>query len=279
MKCRKWLLYVVLLSCSSPGIMGQEIKPEDDPSARGFFLVSRPVKSAVSTANSALRKPARPTPKVNNKAASDITTLGLGYTIYLRNQQGQPVRVDPRQEFRAGDAVRITIESNANGHLYIFHSEGEQPPIMLFPDPRLAKGENRVQAHVPYEVPSSKDVIEARRWFVFDERAAMERIYLVFSENPLPEVPQGAALVAFCQTAECPWQPSTTLWESLKQQARQPLRTSISRSLDETQTSQEQEAISRGLSLPKEAPAPSVVKVNQTKTAKLLVTTIDLIHK
>jgi Domain of unknown function (DUF4384) len=284
MQCRTWLLYLMLLSSLSNfnnfivDIVAQEVKSEDDSTARGFFLVSRPLKSATTT-NSLPRKAPRLGAKSNKINTNAAAKLGIGYTIYWRNSTGQAERVDPSHEFQAGDAVRITIETNATGYLYIFHSENDQHPTMLFPDARLADGANRITAHVPYEVPSSKDANEARRWFVFDERAATERIYLVFSENPLPQIPQGKELVTLCQTLECPWQPPIPLWEDLKQQARKPLVTSISRSIGQAQSSQEQDAISRGLSLPKEAPTPSVVKISQTKEAKVLVTSIDLVHK
>src|SRR5262249_34053088 len=49
--------------------------------------------------------------------------IGLGYTVFKKDENGKPVRVNPAQEFRTGDEMRFVIESNADGYLYIFHQE------------------------------------------------------------------------------------------------------------------------------------------------------------
>ena len=47
----------------------------------------------------------------------------------------------------------------------------------------------------------------------------------------------------------------------------------------QTQTEKEKVASTRGLGLDKTAPQPSVIRMNASTTAPLLVTVLDLVHK
>jgi hypothetical protein len=59
-----------------------------------------------------------------------------------------------------------------------------------------------------------------------------------------------------------------------------PKRVSPSKKMDgQAQTGVEREAIARGLKLGLKAPEPSVVLMNESSSAEMLVTTVDLIHK
>src|SRR3982750_2771356 len=60
--------------------------------------------------------------RVHTAAASN-TPIGLGYSFFMRDQGGQAVRVDPAREFHAGDRIRLSLETNVDGYLYVFHTE------------------------------------------------------------------------------------------------------------------------------------------------------------
>ena len=114
---------------------------------------------------------------VNTNAAGNSyvpNAIGLGYTLYMRDSGGNAVRVDPAQEFHAGDRIRLSLETNTDGYLYIFHTENDNNPEMLYPDVHLEKGSNRVEAHVPYEIPWNEPGVE--NWFKFDANPANERL-------------------------------------------------------------------------------------------------------
>ena len=49
---------------------------------------------------------------------------------------GNAVRVEPSREFHNGDRIRISLEPNLDGYMYVFHSENDGPPEMLDPDAR-----------------------------------------------------------------------------------------------------------------------------------------------
>jgi hypothetical protein len=217
-----------------------------------------------------------------NEAASKPRPIGLGYTLFTLGDNGEAVRTDPTRQFRTGEGIRIALETNTDGYLYIFHTENDGQPSMIFPDARLNGGRNLVKAHVPYEIPSSQEASEAMRWFVFSDPPAAERLYIVLTRQPLPNVPTGDALADYCfnKQHECPWHPAAAMWTELKgAQEREQVAVSLVKDQGRAQTADEREATTRGLGLGAGAPSPSVIRMTASSNSKMLVTTIDLIHK
>jgi hypothetical protein len=216
------------------------------------------------------------------EAASKPRPIGLGYTLFTLGDNGEAVRTDPTRQFRTGEGIRIALETNTDGYLYIFHTENDGEPSMIFPDARLNGGSNLVKAHVPYEIPSSREATEAMRWFVFQDPPAAERLYIVLTREPLANVPTGTALADYCfdKQHQCPWHPAQALWAELKG-AQEREQVAVSRVADQgrAQTADEREATTRGLGLGAGAPSPSVIRMTASSNSKMLVTTIDLIHK
>ena len=201
-------------------------------------------------------------------------SIGLGYTLYMQDAQGDGVRVDPSREFSEGDSIRLGLETNTDGYLYIFHTEDGRNPQMLFPNAVLDGGNNRRPAHVLETVPS-----DLSSWFVFDNRPAIERLYIVVSREPLAGVPTGAALVQFCgtKTSNCFWNPPAQVWQRITSSASGG-RVVESRA-EIAQVKAPPDTLKRGFTLTKSEPAPTVVRMNASSTSGLLVTTIDLVHK
>jgi hypothetical protein len=245
-------------------------KRDQAEETRNAFLITRKKVSG--------GKPSRPTARRRQRP---ISPLGLGYTLYQKDPSGKPVRVDLAREFHTGDAVRLVIEANTDGYLYVFHSENDGESRMIFPDARLNGGDNRIQAHVPYEVPSSQEADPRFRWFYFDQQAATERLYLVVTRNPLPGVLTRQALVAHCRAnpGGCPWRPASATWNLLAAKVSAPTLVSLEQTSGQAQTEVEQDAVERGLGLPPEAPAPAVVKISASPKAGMLIAVLDLIHK
>lgn len=255
----------------------------NEDQVRGGFLSTRPQKQSIST-----KKPLPTRPKSTDTTSVSTTSstmklnaLGIGYTIFMRDANGRAVRVDPSREFHSGDAIRIVMEPNSDGFLYIFHTENNSNPVMLFPDPRLQAGNNAIRAHVPYEVPSSTDSISELRWFVFEGESASERVFLVVTRQPLSDIPTGEKLMSYCQAKPdaCPWKPTVDMWTKLTKEANNPLIVSKSKTQGLAQTSVEKSSVTRSLGLPKTAPAPSVICMNPTSDKGNLIAVIDLTHK
>ena len=205
------------------------------------------------------------------------TAIGLGYTLYMRDANGSPMRVDPSREFRAGDRIRLSMETNTDGYLYIFHTENNGEPQMLYPDVRLEKGANRIEAHVPYEIPWNEPGVE--NWFKFDANPANERLYIIVTRQPLPGIPTDAALVNYCGQNRCPWQPPVGVWAQVRANVQAKVGVVKGKSYGQKQTQTEQIAVTRGLGLDQSAPEPSVIRMNVSSNAPILVTAVDLIHK
>jgi Domain of unknown function (DUF4384) len=206
--------------------------------------------------------------------------IGLGYSLYMRDTNGDPVRVDPSRIFRAGDRIRISLETNTDGYLYVFHTENNGEPQMLYPDSKLDEGDNFVEAHVPYEIPWSGEVTDNLRWFVFDQNPANERLYIVISREPLPGVPTNEQLISYCRSNQCPWRPATSLWSQVRVNSEgKVVVDKKAATYGQKQTASERDATTRGLSLGTSAPEPSVVRMNASSNAGVLVTALDLIHQ
>ena len=203
--------------------------------------------------------------------------IGLGYSIYMRDENGNAVRVDPSREFRAGDRIRLSLESNTDGYLYIFHTENNGEPQMLYPDVRLENGDNRIEAHVPYEIPWNEPGVE--NWFQFDAKPASERIYVVVTRQPLPGIPTDKALVNYCGQNRCPWRPPAGVWAQVKTSVQAKVGVVKGKSYGQKQTQTEQVAVTRGLSLTQTAPEPSVIRMNVSSDSPILVTAVDLTHR
>jgi hypothetical protein len=245
----------------------------DAPSSRGDFLKSRPKKLASRPA------PRRQPP--GKPAPAATSAIGLGYTLFQRDPGGRTVRVPASREFRSGDAVRLMIETNSDGYLYVFNTEDGRNQTMIFPDQRLNQANNYVRAHVPYEVPSSRDPDPNNRWFVFYEKPAAERLYLIFSREPLPNVLIGDRLIAHCKVnpQQCPWRPPDAAWISIVGAADVAARVEQSQDAGKEITRAEVAASSRSIGLLANAPAPSVVKMSSSAKAEKVMLVVDLAHK
>ena len=278
------------------------VSAQQDEAVRGAFLESRPKTTNLnSPPRRHRRRPAKTNTNVSaatnsssatnaNSASGTVVVrpsnkaqpaIGLGYTIFMREPSGRSIRIEPTREFRNGDRIRLALEPSVDGYLYIFDSEDGAPPRMIFPDARLDGGENWVEAHVPIEVPSSEEAEERLRWFEFYGDPGSDRIYIVVTREPLPLVPTGEELVAFCgmNKDKCPWQPPTDVWERIQKATTGQVKVATSQNFGQAQTERERVAMTRGLGLDKSMPQPSVIRINASSSEPLLVTVLDLVHK
>ena len=300
------LLFAMVCACVAIGVAAP--LPQDEGDVRGAFLTSRPKDkpAASATSNRPSRRRPRPSgdtnPGTSNKPPEkkppvvtgpggpnkpseptkpvNMPRLGLGMTLFTRDSSGLAVRVDPEHVFHKGDRVRVLLETNSDGCLYIFNQTDEGPVMMIYPDKDLDEAGNYIKAHVPWEIPSSAADEERLRWLAFDANPGNEKVFFVFTREPLNGVPIEDDLIAFCKnsTGACPWRPTAELWDTIKKQMKEPLAMAKSDSAGHAQTAPEQQASTRGLSLAKDDPEPSLIMMASSKSP-MLVTTLDLIHK
>lgn len=270
-----------------------------DDDVRGAFLTTRPKPVPKGSRSNENKRPNRRRPKAGeakppgSPPASDTGSgktnepnpstqkIGLGLTLFSRDSLGLAVRVDPTHVFHKGDRVRILLETNADGYLYIFNTTDGGKPVMIYPDKELDEGGNYILSHIPFEIPSSAAAEERLRWLVFNEYAGTERLFFVFRRSPLPGVPIEDDLLKYCQENEkqCPWKPGPELWTQIQKELNAPVQVATTARYGKAQTTAEQEAASRGLGLSKDEPAPSLIMMTASSNSGTLVTALDLIHK
>jgi hypothetical protein len=267
-----------------------------EEAVRGAFMTTRPRPSSKPKPGPT-QKPNRRRPKPATPVVKDVgpttgpTTgtpsrvtpqrMGMGLTLFMRDSNGMAVRTDPSREFKKGDRIRVLLETNADGFLYIFNTTDGGQPVLIYPDPELDEAGNYIQAHVPFEIPSSVAPEERLRWFAFDQNAGTEKIYFVFTREPLAGVPIEDDLLTFCRDnkPKCPWQPSTDVWAQLQAELNAPTQVARASSFGKTQTSTEQQAATRGIGLNRDDPEPSLIMLTASTDKKVLIATLDLIHK
>ena len=229
-------------------------------------------------------KPQKPTPSPSPSSSAptpvNARRLGLGVTLFMRDSNGLAVRVDPDHVFQKGDRVRVVLETNTDGYLYIFNTTDNGPATMIYPDSQLDEAGNYLQAHVPFEIPSTASAEERLRWFAFDQVAGTERLFFVFTREPLSGIPIDDDLIALCKDSKerCPLRPNDEVWAAVQKHMQEPLKTDKEKQFGSAQTSNEQQATARGLGLSKEDPPPSLVMMASSPRSTL-VATLDLIHK
>lgn len=302
MRISVMVLCFVCLCAVVIGIAAPTIQDED---VRGAFLTSRP-KQKAATSGSATKpsrrrpkqtgspysgakapekqteKPSSPGPTASSEPSRPVNAprIGMGLTLFMRDSTGMAVRTDPDHVFQKGDRVRVLLETNADGYLYIFNTTNNGPATMIYPHADLDEGGNYLQAHVPFEIPSSLAAEERLRWFAFDDVAGSEQIFFVFTREPLKGIPIDDELVAFCRNSKdsCPIKPSTQIWEELQAKMEEPLKTDKTQTYGKAETPAEQQATTRGLGLAKDDPQPSLVMMAST-SRPTLITALELIHK
>jgi len=282
---------------------------QESEEARGAFMVTRknPAGSKPQTvaqkSNGPARKPSPPRTKgptappktetaeqTDDKAATERQSaeapqqtpapepgaIGLGYTLYQRAASGEVKRVRASQPFYENDQVRFVIEPNTDGYLYIFYTENDGEPEMIFPDHRLSQGANKVEAHVPYEAPSRNAPI---KWFSFtDNINARLRLFIVVSRQPLPNVPTGQDLVAHCKSAgdECVWKPSREYFKPVLEGDGEKKLISKKETPGRILASNESAAITRGIKLKALELEPDVIFLNTSAKSDVLVVSATL---
>jgi hypothetical protein len=250
MRLNVMVLGLVCLCAVVIGIAAPVVQDDDD--VRGAFLTSRPKEKSGNTGG-ATAKPGRRRPKANpgsnnpskppdktpvkpgpskpapsqSEPATPVNArrLGLGVTLFMRDSNGLAVRVDPEHVFHKGDRVRVLLETNTDGYLYIFNTTNDGAATMIYPDPNLDEAGNYLQAHVPFEIPTSLAAEEKLRWFAFDEVAGTERLFFVFTREPLKGIPLEDDLIAFCRDSKCPIQPSDEVWGAVQKDLQEPFKT------------------------------------------------------
>jgi hypothetical protein len=110
-------------------------------------------------------------------ATSPEPVIGIRYWILKADENGQPVEVPTKTEFHNGDRIKVRVEVNTSGYLYILNQgpTGNWDPE--FPSPKIASRDNRVSAGRRVTLPPEK-------YMEFSEPAGAERLVILFARKP-----------------------------------------------------------------------------------------------
>jgi hypothetical protein len=114
-------------------------------------------------------------------------TLTYWITVQpFRNGKYQkPYPLSGEVNFEQQDQIRLNLRSPQDGHLYIINEApraGFAPDyVVLFPSPSTNNSKSFVRAGRELRFPDQS-------WLRFDEQQGVERLWLVFSEDPLPQL-------------------------------------------------------------------------------------------
>jgi len=123
----------------------------------------------------------KPEPAQVRTAAYSEHPLGLRYAV-VKVADGAETEVSPTATFHSGDMVRVKVEGNRDGYLYVISrgSSGNWKP--LFPAADINNGDNKVVAHKGYRLPS------ATQAFTFDDQGGQEQVFVIYSPEPVQDI-------------------------------------------------------------------------------------------
>jgi len=122
--------------------------------------------------------------------APAVAEQKLTYWITVRKfREGKyqkPFTVAGEINFEVGDQIRLNVRTTKAGHLYLLNEGPRQESattqfIVAFPSTTANEGSSSVTADQQVLVPETS-------WLAFDREQGVERLWLVFSEDPVSEL-------------------------------------------------------------------------------------------
>lgn len=269
------LLLIVSLCCVTSAGARQEAEEDN---ARGVFIRTRRKslrqKAAVQTVPLRPRRPVGRRPQRRPAPPAEVAEVptpsarqrlvGLGYTLYLKNDEGRFVSVNPNRTFRTGQAVRLQVESNVDGYLYVLHQENDGPAQLMFPCSLAWGGDNRIRAHKPLFISPTTEIR-------FTGGPAVETLTLIVSRRPLPLMP-GAHQLA---EGRC----STPIsWSELDSVLRRPCQCSRDLRVAEGQR-MPADTTARDMEMVASDAEPHHIFVNRQPADDILIARVALTHR
>jgi hypothetical protein len=268
------MLLLILLTCLPP----ISARQDEDDNARGIFIRTRKNTVRQDASSRPGASPARPPVRrkrrvppaaIESKSNAHApqpqqSFVGLGYTLYLKGDDGGFTSVNPDRIFRTGQAVRLLVESNVDGYLYVLHQENDGPAKLMFPCSLAWDGDNHISAHRPLFI---SPVTEMR----FTGDPAVETLTLIVSRNPIQSLPVGRQLAS----ARCDTPVSEVALDSI---LRYPCQCSADQRVAEG-LQMPSNALQRDMEMVASDPEPNHIFVNKNPHNDILLTRIKLNHR
>jgi hypothetical protein len=106
-------------------------------------------------------------------------------------------RPNPSNVFRTGDLLKVAVKVNQAGYLYILNQPEGRDGVVLFPNPKIAGGRNRVVKDREYAVPDfcydpedPKAFPDPRNcWWLIKPPAGRDTMLVIFSRRQITTLP------------------------------------------------------------------------------------------
>jgi hypothetical protein len=116
-------------------------------------------------------------PRDGSGVKSPENLIGIKYAVLKRDDDGKPVEVPTNTEFHTDDRIKVTVEVNASGYLYILNQGPAGKWDFEFPSPAIESRDNRVSAGRRVTLPPEK-------YMQFYAPAGVERLIILFARKP-----------------------------------------------------------------------------------------------
>ena len=129
------------------------------------------------------------TATTTSTSVGPVSERALTYWITVRQTRAGKEKIYTLAgeiNFELKDAIRLNVRSPQAGHLYVLN-EGPRNGsdaaefVVLFPSPTANEGSSLLSANTELQIP-------AVSWFTFDKEQGIERVWLIFSRDAIPEV-------------------------------------------------------------------------------------------
>lgn len=173
----KLVITCLLATC----LMAQQQQERATTRQMYFAGLDAPAKTPLKPTPAAVNRPVVAQPAAQNVSQNvsqnNKAPLGLKYTL-LKNVGGQDLEVASNTKFHSGEKIRLKVEANDNGYLYVVNQGTSGTWQVVFPAKNIADGSNRVDAGKSYDLPQKSS-------WKFTGPAGTEKLFIVFSREPV----------------------------------------------------------------------------------------------
>ena len=167
-----------LLQAQEPTLKARELFYTPPPDAAKPAPAPKPPEAKAPEAKAVTKTVAKSATKSETHTLTASVPLGLRYAVLKRDANGQYAEVDPDTSFQSGDRIRLKVDANTSGYLYVVMRGSSGTWKLLFPSAEVAGGSNHVSKGESRQIPSGE-----RGQFVFDEK-----LFIVLTRQPEPDL-------------------------------------------------------------------------------------------
>lgn len=121
--------------------------------------------------------------------------LGLRYRIFRKDSLNEFVKVSPDTVFQSGDEIRLELEANRSGYVYVLQEEGMGKWVVLFPQPGIHKDSY-------YLKPGKSRLFPAEGGLVFDANPGTETLLVALVNDSVASADNVAAAIAMVKSVQ-----------------------------------------------------------------------------